>query len=198
MASAHLDMRARRPTNGVQVEMRARHRTRTTPRGVRSRCAHQTARRSAPRSARPATLGFKLYRYREQVKIGVAESATAKMKDRVRALTRRVRGKSLACVVEDLRKYLQGWKQYFAVQQRSTYMQDLDKWIRHRLRAFKLKQWRRGTTAFREARKMGASPDVAAQIAGNLRRWWLNARRLAHTIMPNRFFDKMGLPRLAA
>jgi hypothetical protein len=37
----------------------------------------------------------------------------------------------------------------------------------------------------------------AARIAANLRRFWKNAKMLAHTIMPNRFFDKLGLPRLA-
>ena len=141
-------------------------------------------------------LSFRLYRYREQVKIGVAEKAAKKMKDRVRALTRRAGGKSLSYVVEELRKYLQGWKQYFAVQQRSAYMTNLDQWIRHRLRAYKLKQWRRQTTAYREAIRMGASPEVARRIAGNLRRWWLNARMFANRLMPNRFFDEMRLPRL--
>ena len=74
---------------------------------------------------------------------------------------------------------------------------DVDGWIRHRLRALKLKQWRRGTTAFREATAMGASPVTAARIASNLRSYWRNSRKLAHTIMPNRFFDNLGLPRLA-
>lgn len=45
---------------------------------------------------------------------------------------------------------------------------------------------------------MGAGPDAAARIAGNLRCWWISARMLAHTAMPNRFFDEMGLPRLGA
>ena len=36
----------------------------------------------------------------------------------------------------------------------------------------------------------------AARIAGNLRSYWRNARMLANTIMPNRFFDELGLPRL--
>jgi RNA-directed DNA polymerase len=143
-------------------------------------------------------LGFTLYRYREAVKIAVAPKALAKMKDRVREITRRNGGRSLEDVVDRLKRYLQGWKQYFRIQQRSRFMEELDKWIRHRLRALKLKQWRRGTTAYKEALRMGAAPAGAAKIAGGLRRWWANARLLANSIMPNRVFDELGLPRLDA
>ncbi|MEK7317349.1 MAG: group II intron reverse transcriptase/maturase [Candidatus Eisenbacteria bacterium] len=143
-------------------------------------------------------LGFVLYRYRGEVKRAVAPKAMAKMKDRVRALTRRSGGKSLADVVDKLALYLRGWRGYFRLAQSQRRLTDIDGWIRHRLRALKLKQWRRGTTAFREALRMGANPDQAAQIASGLRRWWLNARMLANSIMPNRFFDELGLPRLGA
>ncbi len=40
----------------------------------------------------------------------------------------------------------------------------------------RLKQWRHGTTVFRELRKLGASADLAARIAGNARSWWRNSR----------------------
>jgi hypothetical protein len=47
---------------------------------------------------------------------------------------------------------------------------DMDRWIRHRLRALHLKQWKRGTTAYRELRARGASEHVAARVAANTRR----------------------------
>jgi RNA-directed DNA polymerase len=149
----------------------------------------------------PATtrtfLGFSLWRHRGEVKRVVSHKAIAKMKDRVRALTRRNRGKSFADVLVKLAEYLRGWKSYFRLAQTPSQFGVLDGWIRHRLRAFKLKQWRRGRTAFREIVAMGASPRVAVTIAANLRSWWENARNLANSIMPNRFFDEQGLPRLA-
>ena len=120
----------------------------------------------------------------------------ATMKDRVRQMTHRVVGQSLEDVVDELGKYLRGWKGYFRLAETPRVFDDVDGWIRHRLRALKLKQWRRGTTAYREALVMGASPSTAARIAGNLRSYWRNARMLANTIMPNRFFDELGLPRL--
>ena len=142
-------------------------------------------------------LGFSLWRGTGGARRHVADKAMATMKDRVRDLTSRSAGRSLEDVVEELGRYLRGWKGYFRLAETPGVFRDVDGWIRHRLRALKLKQWRRGTTAFREATAMGASPVTAARIASNLRSYWRNSRKLAHTIMPNRFFDNLGLPRLA-
>ena len=143
-------------------------------------------------------LGFSLWRRKGTVHRRVADKAMATMKDRVRQLTRRSAGRSLQDVVDELGKYLRGWKGYFRLAETPGVFHDVDGWIRRRLRALKLKQWRRGKTAFREATAMGASPVTAARIASNLRSYWVNSKMLAHTIMPNRFFDELGLPRLAA
>src|SRR5574341_779933 len=51
-------------------------------------------------------------------------------------------------------------------------LRGLDEWLRHRLRAMRLEQWRRGPTVFRELRKLGASTDLAARVAGSAGRWW--------------------------
>jgi len=75
---------------------------------------------------------------------------------------------------------------------------ELDEWIRHRLRAIHLKQWKRGTTIFRELRARGLSELKAAKVAANGRRWWKNSAKLINVAFPIRYFDGLGLPRLAA
>jgi hypothetical protein len=60
-----------------------------------------------------------------------------------------------------------------------------------------LKQWKRGTTAFRELRARGASCETAVGIARNMRRWWHNAQQLSNVAFPTRYYDKLGLPQLA-
>jgi RNA-directed DNA polymerase len=73
----------------------------------------------------------------------------------------------------------------------------LDEWLRHRLRAVQLKQWRHGTTIFRELRRLGASVDLAARIAGNARRWWRNSRMGLNMLLPIAYFDRLGVPRFS-
>jgi group II intron reverse transcriptase/maturase len=134
---------------------------------------------------------------RGEVKRAVAAQALDKLRERIRQLTRRSRGRSLEQIAEDLRGYVPGWQAYFRLAQTPTVMQALDEWLRHRLRAIQLKQWRRGTTMFRELRRLGADADLAARIAGNAKRWWHNSRLGLNRAMPIAFFDRLGVPRFS-
>ena len=77
-----------------------------------------------------------------EVRRAVADEAMARLRERIRQLTRRTRGRSLEQIAEDLRDYVPGWKAYFRLAQTPRVMRELDEWLRHRLRAVQLKQWR--------------------------------------------------------
>ena len=131
------------------------------------------------------------------VKRAVAGQALQKLRARIRQLTGRNRGRSLEQIAQDLRGYVPGWKAYFRLVQTPTVMGDLDEWLRHRLRAVRLKQWRRGTTMYRELRALGASDELAARVAGNARRWWRNSRMGLNRILPIAYFDRLGVPKFS-
>jgi RNA-directed DNA polymerase len=133
-----------------------------------------------------------------QVRRRVAPTALATMKAQVRRLTGRNRGCSIPTVVAALRGYLLGWKAYFRLADTPGVCTALDQWLRRRLRVVYLKQWKRGTTVFRELRARGVPERVAAQAAAHARRWWCTAHHAAlHIALPTRYFDRLGLPRLA-
>ena len=127
----------------------------------------------------------------------VATSALHKLRARIRQLTRRSGGRSLEQVAADLRSYVQGWKAYFRLAQTRRVMRELDEWLRHRLRAIQLKQWKRGTTMFRELRRLGASRELAAMIAGNARRWWRNSAMGLNRVLTVAYFDRLGVPQFS-
>jgi RNA-directed DNA polymerase len=131
------------------------------------------------------------------VQLTVAKKTLLTFRQRVRELTWRSGGRSMAEVVERLRVYLLGWKAYFALAPAITVRRELDEWLRHRLRAIQLKQWKRGATIYRELRALGASVDVAKQVAGNAQRWWRNSDRLIKTTLTIAHFDRLGVPRLS-
>ena len=128
----------------------------------------------------------------------VASQAIARMKERVRGLTRRSAGRSLAQMCKPLGRYLSGWKGYFRLAQTPSVFADLDGWVRHRLRAVQLKHWKRGPVIYREMIARGMSHHEARQVAANVRRWWYSSAKGLHVALPNRFFDKLGIPRLAS
>lgn len=133
-----------------------------------------------------------------KVKRAVADKALRKMKERVRRITRRNGGRSVEQVAEELRGYLLGWREYFRLADTPGIFGELDQWLRHRLRALHLKHWRRGRVIYRELRVRGLCAEQAAIVAGNSRRWWRNSGLLLNRALPIRYFDQLGVPRLAA
>ena len=140
-------------------------------------------------------LGYCMRPAKAGPKLAVAPQALDKLRERVRQLTRRSRGRSLEQVAADLRAYVPGWKAYFQLAQTPTVMQALDRWLRHRLRAVQLAQWKRGPTAYRALRRLGAGQDQALCIAGNLRRWWHTSAIGINRLLPIAYFDRLGVPK---
>jgi hypothetical protein len=126
----------------------------------------------------------------------VADKPMAAFKHRIRQLTRRSGGRSMQDVAERLRTYLLGWKGYFRLAQTPRVWRALDQWVRHRLRAIQLKQWKRGKTTYRELAALGAKPEVARQVVANSRRWWRNSGMLLNTVLTLAWSDKLRVPRL--
>ena len=73
----------------------------------------------------------------------------------------------------------------------------MEEGLRHRLRAIQLKQWKRGTTIYRELRALGAKRGVARTVAANGRRQWHNSAMLLNSVLTIAWFDRMGLPQLS-
>ena len=132
-----------------------------------------------------------------EIKRRVADKPMATFKQRVRQLTRRSAGRSMAEVAERLRPYLLGWKAYFRMAQTPRLWLALDEWLRHRLRAIQLKHWKRGTTMYRELKALGASHEDAHRVAANSRHWWRNSAGRLNRVMPIAYFDRLGVPRLS-
>jgi len=143
-------------------------------------------------------LGYSLWAApKGEVRRAVWRKARETFKQRIRELTRRSGGRSIAQLIEPLRRYLLGWKAYFGLAQTPRVWRELDEWIRHRLRAIQLKHWKRGTTMHRELLALGASAKVARLVAANSRRWWHNSRLALNNVLTIAYFDRLGLPRLS-
>ena len=143
-------------------------------------------------------LGYELWVGKgQEVKCAVAHKALDNFKARLRRLTRRSLGRSLEQVIEKLRAYVLGWKAYFGLAQTPRIWRELDEWLRHRLRAIQLRHWKRSTTIYRELKALGASEDVAKQVAGNCHRWWRNSNGVIKTVLTTAYFDRLGVPRLS-
>jgi RNA-directed DNA polymerase len=141
-------------------------------------------------------LGFS-FTIGKEIKRRLAPQTLAGFKARVREATRRTSGKSLAQIVEELARYLTGWRAYFGFCQTPSVLRELDQWTRRRLRAIAWKQWKNGRTRFAELTSRGVGRDLAAQTAGSPHGPWRLSNSPALAIaFPNAAFGPLGLPSL--
>lgn len=143
-------------------------------------------------------LGYGFWVAKGIVRHCVSRKALKVMKERVRRLTSRNGGRSLEEVAKELKAYLTGWKEYFRLAETPGIFAGLDGWIRRRLRMVRLKQWKSGRGIYRKLRAAGVSVKAAASVSACPRRWWRMAGTSALNVaMPNNYFAKLGVPRLA-
>ena len=143
-------------------------------------------------------LGFSFTNHKPP-KRRLAPKTVARFKERARELTWRTRGISLVRMVHELAEYLRGWVGYFGRCETPDVLAKLEQWLRCRLRSMVWKQWKRGTTRYRELRKRGVAAQEAAKTAGSSDGPWHLAKTPALNIaLPNAYFVSLGLPELTA
>jgi RNA-directed DNA polymerase len=139
-------------------------------------------------------LGFSFTNWK-QPRRRIAPQSLDRFRSRVRELTRRTRGRSLAQIVKELSVYLVGWRGYFGFCETPSVLRELDQWIRRRLRAIVWKQWRHGPNRFAEMRRCGVGRDQAARAAGSPRGpWRISASPALSMALSNAFLTSLGLP----
>jgi RNA-directed DNA polymerase len=117
-----------------------------------------------------------------EVKLRIAPKAKIKFKEKIRKLTKRSWGISMEERLEKLNAYLMGWSGYFGIAQTERIFQELDKWIRRRMRMCLLKQWKRCKTKLSKLVSLGISEEWAGCIAFSRKKYW----RLANTAQVNK------------
>jgi len=139
-------------------------------------------------------LGFS-FTWGKELKRRIAPVALKRFKTTVRELTGNSR--SIYQTVNNLAKYLTGWRGYFGFSQTPVVLRNLESWIRRRLRTIIWRQWKRGKTRYKELRRRGIPRYQAAVAAGSPKGPWHMARHATvQQAFPNAYFDSLGLPSL--
>jgi RNA-directed DNA polymerase len=156
------------------------------------------AKSAVDRPVKRKFLGFS-FTNRKQPRRRIAPQSLARFRSRVRELTRRTRGRSLAQVIKELNVYLIGWRGYFGFCETPSTLSELDQWTRRRLRALVWKQWKRGPARYSELRRYGVGSAQAAKTASSLGGPWRLSNSPGVTMaLSNTFFKSLGLATVAA
>lgn len=138
-------------------------------------------------------LGYSFTR-QKQVRLKVADSSLMRLKDKVRAIVIGNASRSLRATIEELNPVLRGWMSYFRLTEVKGALQDLDGWIRRKLRCLLWRQWKRPATRNKRLQARGLGETRAWKSASNGRGpWWNAGASHMNVAYPKSFFDALRL-----
>lgn len=120
----------------------------------------------------------------------VSHKSIKRFKKKVKLLTPRTKGQSIAFYIKELNPLLRGFANYFRIGLTKKLFQDLSSWIRRRLRMMVMKSWKSWKPLHRQLRRMGYKGNF---LKISVTRWRNSSTNLIHYALPNKYFTELGL-----
>ena len=145
------------------------------------------------RAVKVKTLGFSFFKRKGIVLIRIANETKERFMERLRILTKRTRSGTLEQILKEINRYVIGWIGYYRLADTPSIFEELDQWIRRRLRQLIWKRWKRGTTRYRELVKLGVPKQWAQEGAGGTSPWRMANNPVTKEALSNVYWHTSGL-----
>lgn len=155
-----------------------------------------TLNREKSRVVRPWACDYLGYgmSWHQQPRLRVATMSLGRLRDRLRDLLREARGQKMANIIERINPVLRGWSGYFKLSQGKRPLEELDGWVRRKLRCVIWRQWKQPSTRARNLMRLGLSEARACKSAFNGRGpWWNSGASHVNQALPKKLWDRLGL-----
>jgi len=127
-------------------------------------------------------------------RLRIAPTSLERLEGKIREVLKGARGRSLAHTIQELNPVLRGWAAYFKLAKSKRALEELDGWIRRKLRGILWRQWKRPYTRAVNLMKAGLAEERAFRSAFNQRGpWWNSGASHMNQAFPKSFFDRLGL-----
>lgn len=138
-------------------------------------------------------LGYSLT-WHKAPRLKIAPTSLKRLEDKIREVLQGASGRSLTTVIDQLNPILRGWMAYFRLTETKQALEELDGWIRRKLRCILWRQWKHPYTRATNLMKAGLTEERAFRSAFNQRGpWWNSGASHMNQAFPKSFFDRLGL-----
>jgi RNA-directed DNA polymerase len=139
-------------------------------------------------------LGFTFTKGKEPGRIAVHESRIKRFKDKIRGLTKKMRGLMIADSIQKMiMPITRGWANYFGIANERGIFENLDGWIRRKIRGILWRQWKKPRTRYKRLKALGLQEATAKRTAYSSKGPWRMARTYGmHKALSNSRIEEMG------
>lgn len=138
-------------------------------------------------------LGYTVTAHKKPL-LRVAPQSVMRLKGKIKAVLRSARGWNIGKTIDTLNPLLRGWYQYYSLAETKNVFEELDGWLRRRLRVILWRQWKRPRTRIKRLMAQGLTEAHACICAYNGRGpWWNAGAPHLHKAFPKRYFARLGM-----
>ena len=137
-------------------------------------------------------LGFCLLATRNGVKIRPHQKEKSTVKQKLKKITKRNRGKSIEVLFKQVKQLMTGWINYYGISLMKSFMNDLNRWLKRRIRQYIWKQWKNPRTKCRKLIQLGIEKQKAYEWSNTRRGYW----RISASFIPHRSLTDEKLAQL--
>jgi len=139
-------------------------------------------------------LGFTFSWDKKNPRIKIAKPSLERVKAKIKTITSRSKAIPIEMRIKELNQYLTGWGGYYALMDTKSVLQELDEWIRRRLRMCVWKQWKQPKTKVRKLLSMGVPKQKAYEWGNSRKKYWRVASSpILHRSLGNQYWSSLGL-----
>jgi group II intron reverse transcriptase/maturase len=140
-------------------------------------------------------LGYSFYVTKGKCRFRLHPKTITKMKAKLKELTSRSNGWGYAKLKDKLNRFVTGWMNYFNLADMRGILQTTDEWLRHRLRSYIWKCWKKIATKFKNLMKCGIDKWRAWQWANTRGGYWNTAGSpILQRAISNESLKRQGYP----
>ena len=127
----------------------------------------------------------------------ISKQSLKRYKDKIREILSRSKPMTLEQRIIKMNQINIVWINYYGIAKCKGIAQQLDKWIRQRLRMCIWKQWKKVKTRYKNLKKLGLNHYQAIKFANTRKGYWRTANSaISNTTLTNQFFTDLGLKSL--
>lgn len=138
-------------------------------------------------------LGFCLLATKNGVKIRPHQKAKSTVKQKLKKITKRNRGRSIEVLFKQIRQLMTGWINYYGIGEMKSFMNDLSGWLKRRIRQYIWKQWKNPRTKRKNLIQLGIDKHKAYEWSNTRKGYWrVSASYILHRSLTDEKLVQLG------
>jgi len=138
-------------------------------------------------------LGFCILPTRNGVKVRPHQKAKSTVKQKLKKITKRNRGRNIGVLLKQIKQLMTGWINYYGISEMKTFMKELNGWLKRRLRQYIWKQWKVPRTKQENLIRLGIDEQKAYEWSNTRKGYWrISASYILHRSLTDEKLAQLG------